>query len=126
MSEVTVQAMQPVLGLDYGAVATIERTRRVDAAIGQGRLRVIAEPATGGDADAVEAAPQEPEEVADDEQAQDRDEVGVSPNRNAAKSVWSQFLREHDIDHDYDALTRDQLVELWDEHSGSRLAGPED
>lgn len=44
MSEVTVKAMQPILGLDDGAVVTVERTPRVDAAISTGRLRVLDEP----------------------------------------------------------------------------------
>ena len=43
MSEVTVKAMQPVLGLDDGAVVTIERTNRIDNAIKAGRLVVIDE-----------------------------------------------------------------------------------
>ena len=43
MSEVTVKAMQPVLGLDDGAVVTIERTTRIDNAIKAGRLVVISE-----------------------------------------------------------------------------------
>lgn len=52
MSEVTVKAMQPVLGLDDGAIVTVERTPRVDAAINTGRLRVIDEP-TAPDAEPV-------------------------------------------------------------------------
>lgn len=43
MSEVTVRAMQPVLGLADGAVVTVERTRRVDAAITGGALQVVSE-----------------------------------------------------------------------------------
>ena len=41
MSEVTVTAVQPVLGLDEGVTVTVERTRRIDAHIASGSLRVV-------------------------------------------------------------------------------------
>ena len=58
MSEVTVKAIQPVLGLDDGAVVTIERTPRVDAAIRAGALAVVVDrgAVVGIDADEVAVA----------------------------------------------------------------------
>lgn len=41
MSEVTVTAVQPVLGLREGDTITVERTDRVDAHIKEGSLRVV-------------------------------------------------------------------------------------
>lgn len=115
MSEVTVKAVQPVLGLEDGAVVTIEKTRRVAAAIEQGRL--------------VEYLPEVPEVFPDllpGEYQSTPEPDPTVPNRNAAKSVWSAFLREHGIEHDYDAHTRDQLAAFWDQHAESHLAEPED
>lgn len=43
MSEVTVTAVQPVLGLADGATVTIERTPRIDAHIKAGHLLVVNE-----------------------------------------------------------------------------------
>ena len=61
MSEVTVKAVQPVLGLEDGATVTIERTPRVDNAIKTGRLVVIAETADPEPAgDPVAEAPESP------------------------------------------------------------------
>lgn len=41
MSEVTVKANQPALGLPDGAIVTVERTERVDGAINAGILTVV-------------------------------------------------------------------------------------
>lgn len=41
MSDVTIQTVQPVLGLPDGVTVTVERTRRVQAAIDAGRVRVV-------------------------------------------------------------------------------------
>lgn len=41
MSEVTVKANQPALGLPDGAIVTVERTARVDGAINAGILTVV-------------------------------------------------------------------------------------
>ena len=85
MSEVTVQAIQPVLGLDDGAVVTIERTARVDAAISQGRLRVLPDPIPGVDKDAVAADAREAAEAhADAEAATARDALGNEEQTAAA------------------------------------------
>lgn len=61
MSEVTVRAVQPILGLEDGAVATIERTPRVQAAIDAGRLAVLTEAP-----DPVQAAEPTPEPAVED------------------------------------------------------------
>lgn len=45
MSEVTVKANQPALGLPDGAIVTVERTERVDGAINAGILTVVGDAA---------------------------------------------------------------------------------
>lgn len=45
MSEVTVKANQPALGLPDGAIVTVERTARVDGAINAGILTVVGDAA---------------------------------------------------------------------------------
>lgn len=115
MSEVTVRAVQPVLGLDEGAVVTIERTRRIAAAIEQGRLQVLVDPIPGVDADAIEAEARERSQVhADAETAANRAELGV-PSRAASRVDWAAFLDAHSIDY-ADDTSRDGLIELWDSH----------
>ncbi|WP_156479475.1 hypothetical protein ACK8HH_17110 [Gordonia sp. LUNF6] len=63
MSEVTVKAIQPVLGLADGDVVTIERTPRIDTAIKAGRLVVQDQPVQTTD---VGTTSDDPEPVPDD------------------------------------------------------------
>lgn len=70
MSEVTVKANQPALGLPDGAIVTVERTERVDGAINAGILTVV------GDAERVEPI----DEPAIDEPPQDSDPTTDQPD----------------------------------------------
>lgn len=125
MSEVTVRAVQPVLGLDDGAVVTIERTPRVAAAIEQGRLVVVAAPIPGVDADAHAAAVREElESVADAQAAEARAALGV-PDRAGSRAAWAEFLDEHRIVYK-DRTTRDGLIALWEAHDCDDHSAPDE
>ncbi|AVM01885.1 hypothetical protein C6V83_18070 [Gordonia iterans] len=100
MSEVTVRAVQPVLGIPDGGTVTIEKTRRVAAAIEQGHL-VVVDPPTG--TERVETI--------------DIGAVTVgAPDESATRQQWARFLSNAGI-----AVNRQQkkadLIAAWKAHN---------
>ncbi|QRY62754.1 hypothetical protein JVX90_00305 [Gordonia sp. PDNC005] len=116
MSEVTITAVQPVLGLMVGDTVTVERTHRVDAAIKTGRVTVA------GDESEEETLAR----IAEDVRAA-RAELGVPP-RNASRDAWAAFLAvKHHVTVS-DDQSRDDLIDVWDHHDCDTAhgAGPEE
>lgn len=95
MSEVTVSAVQPVLGLDEGSVVTIECTRRVQAAVDAGALVLVDAETTEMQNDRGEVVRVEPA-------------VPVRPVESASKAAWSAYADAIGVDHD--GLTKDQII----------------
>lgn len=105
MSEVTVEAVQPVLGLLAGDVVTIEATRRVSKAIEAGRLKVIAP--------FPEPVAEEPVAEPEPEYAPVADVPPLRPGNDNKKDDWVSYAWLLGLEPD--GLTKAEIIAMCDD-----------